>query len=336
MKFTSYLKDKIFGLSIYLFMIIFICLILRICNLDIYILLIIFLILLITYLLIFFMEFYKKKKFYDNLFDMLDKLDKKYLVLETLDIPSSYEEKLISDILYDIDKSMIENINKHYKQILEFKEYLELWIHEVKIPISSMLLKCHNNKRISSNDFLSIIRILDNDIDRVLYLMRSDSLEKDFLINEISLKEVVRNVSLKNKDDLLLNDIKLDVTVNDVYVSTDKKWLEFILNQIVNNSIKYRKKSKSIIKIECVNENDRVKLSIYDNGIGICKGDIDRVFDKFFTGINGREKVKSTGMGLYIIKKLCDKLGHNIYIESVFDEYTKVTIEFGKNDLYDI
>ena len=84
------------------------------------------------------------------------------------------------------------------------------------------------------------------------------------------------------------------------------------------------------------NENDRVKLSIYDNGIGICKGDIDRVFDKFFTGINGREKVKSTGMGLYIIKKLCDKLGHNIYIESVFDEYTKVTIEFGKNDLYDI
>ncbi|MGN1312527.1 MAG: ATP-binding protein [Bacilli bacterium] len=282
------------------------------------------------------MDYYKKKKFYDNLFGMLNKLDKKYLVLETLDVPSSYEEKLISDILYDIDKSMIENINEHYKKIFEFKEYLELWIHEVKIPISSIVLKCHNHKKINSNDLLSIIRRLDNDIDRVLYLMRSDSLEKDFLISEVSLKEVVRNVNLKNKDDLLENNIKLDVNINNVYVSTDKKWLEFILNQIINNSIKYRKKSNSIIKIECVKEKDKVKLSIYDNGIGICKGDIDRVFDKFFTGINGREKVKSTGMGLYIIKKLCDKLGHNIYIESVLDEYTKVTLEFGKNDLYDI
>lgn len=141
-------------------------------------------------------------------------------------------------------------------------------------------------------------------------------------------------MSIKNKDDLLDNNITFESNVKNSLVHTDKKWLEFIINQIINNSIKYKKDKDSIIKISSIEDNDKTILEIYDNGIGIPTKDIGRVFEKSFTGSNGRDKIKSTGMGLYIIKKLCDKLGHNIYIESTLKEYTKVIIEFGKNEMY--
>ena len=231
---------------------------------------------------------------------------------------------------------MIENINEYQKNVIEFKEFVELWIHEVKIPISSLVLKCHNNKEKYDNSFLSIIRRLDNIIDEILYYVRSENTEKDFAITEVDLKEVIRNVGIKNKDDLLENNISFEPDLKKSIVYTDKKWLEFIINQIINNSIKYKKDNNSLIKINSRENDDKVVLEIYDNGIGIPSKDIKRVFEKSFTGSNGRNKVKSTGMGLYIVKKLCDKLGHNIYIESKEKEYTKVIIEFGKNDIYNI
>ena len=279
-------------------------------------------------------NFYRKNKFYKSYLNGLNKLSKKYLILETIPEPSSYEERIMVDSLYEINKSMIENINEYQRNINEFKEFVEIWIHEVKIPISSMVLKCHNNKEKYDKSLLSIIRRLDNNIDEILYYVRSENTEKDFSISEVDLKDVIHNVSIKNKDDLLENDIKFEANVKKAIVNTDKKWLEFIVNQIINNSIKYKKDKDSVIRISSFEEDDKTVLEIYDNGIGIPSKDISRVFEKSFTGSNGRDKVKSTGMGLYIIKKLCDKLGHNIYIESVEKEYTKVIIEFGKNDIY--
>ena len=190
------------------------------------------------------------------------------------------------------------------------------------------------NKEKYDKSFLSQIRRLDNNIDEILYYVRSEDTEKDFIITEIDLKEVIRNISLKNKDDLLENNIEFKVELGVTSVNSDKKWLEFIINQIINNSIKYKKGNESIIKIESIENKDKVILAIYDNGIGIPAKDLKRVFDKSFTGTNGRDKVKSTGMGLYIIKNLCNKLGHNISIESKENEYTKVILEFGKNDVY--
>ncbi len=236
--------------------------------------------------------------------------------------------------IYEINKSMIENINDYQRNIIEFKEFVEIWIHEVKIPISSMVLKCHNNKEKYDKSLLSIIRRLDNSIDEILYYVRSENTEKDFSISEIDLKEIIHNVSIKNKDDLLENKISFETAIKKTIVNTDKKWLEFIINQIINNSIKYKKDKDSVIRISSKEEDDKTILEIYDNGIGIPSKDINRVFEKSFTGSNGRDRVKSTGMGLYIIKKLCDKLGHNIYIESIEKEYTKVIIEFGKNEIY--
>lgn len=334
MKLVSYIKDKVISIVIYLLMVVLISLILKVFNLDKSVLIVIFLILIINGVMLILVNYFRKRSYYNNILGMLDKLDKKYLVLETVLEPTTYEEEIVNNILYDINKSMIENINIQKRSINEFKDYIEMWIHEVKLPIASMVLKCHNHKEVNANELLSIIRRLDNDIDQILYYMRSEITEKDFIISEVSLKDIVRSVSLKNKDDLLENKIELEVNIDNECVYTDKKWMEFILNQIISNSIKYKKEKDSFIKITSNVSEDKVNLIVYDNGIGISKGDIKRVFDKSFTGKNGRDKIKSTGMGLYIVKNLCSKLGHNIYIESDLDEYTKVIIEFGKNNYY--
>lgn len=336
MKYKDYFKDNIIGIIIYLSTVLLLFLMLNAFKIDITVNVLTTIILLISGISIITINYYRKNKFYKLYLNSLNKLSKKYLILETIPEPNTYEEKLMVESLYEINKSMIENINDYRRNILEFKEFVEIWIHEVKIPISSMVLKCHNNKEKYDKSLLGIIRRLDNNIDEILYYVRSENTEKDFVINEVNLKEVIRNVSIKNKDDLLDNNITFESNVKNSLVHTDKKWLEFIINQIINNSIKYKKDKDSIIKISAIEDNDKTILEIYDNGIGIPTKDIGRVFEKSFTGSNGRDKIKSTGMGLYIIKKLCDKLGHNIYIESTLKEYTKVIIEFGKNDMYKI
>ena len=334
MNLFKYIKDNIINIIIYFITTAFIILLLGAFKTPIYVSIIIFVTLFLNGISIIIVNYFRKYKFYKSLLNNIDKLDKKYLVLETMQVPNTYEEKIMVNCLYDINKSMIENINLHQNGINEFKEFVEIWIHEVKIPISSMVLKCHNHKEIKKQEFLNLIRRLDNNVDQILYYVRSEDTEKDFMISEVDLKEIIRNVSLKNKDDLLENKIKLEVNTDNIKINTDKKWLEFILNQIINNSIKYKSNCNSLIKIECIEEKDKVILSIYDNGIGIPKSDINRVFDKSFTGTNGRNRTKSTGMGLYIVKNLCNKLGHNLYIESEKNKYTKVIIEFGKNNIY--
>ena len=282
-------------------------------------------------------DYFRKYKFYQSLSNTLDVLDKKYLILEMINKPNFYEGEIFYQTLYDINKSMIENVKEYNLSIIDFKEYVEMWIHEVKIPISSLTLLIHNNQEKIDKRYVEQIRKLDNYIDQILYYVRSENAEKDYIIKEKSLQEIIKNVALKNKDDLLASKVKLDVNVNNIKVLTDAKWLEFILNQIINNSIKYKRNNvESYIKIIAKEDKEKTYLSIYDNGIGIPKKDIPRVFEKSFTGENGRITAKSTGMGLYIVKKLCDKLGHKINIESKKKEYTKITIIFYKNDSYKI
>ena len=282
-------------------------------------------------------DYFRKYKFYQSLSNTLDVLDKKYLILEMINKPNFYEGEIFYQTLYDINKSMIENVKEYNLSIIDFKEYVEMWIHEVKIPISSLTLLIHNNQEKIDKRYVEQIRKLDNYIDQILYYVRSENAEKDYIIKEKSLQEIIKNVALKNKDDLLASKVKLDVNVNNIKVLTDAKWLEFILNQIINNSIKYKRNNvESYIKIIAKEDKEKTYLSIYDNGIGIPKKDIPRVFEKSFTGENGRKMRNSTGFGLYISKKLIEKLGHKISATSEENKYFEIAITFGKNDLYKI
>lgn len=282
-------------------------------------------------------DFNRRKKFYNKLLNDLDLLDKKYLITEMIDKPDFYEGEIFYDALYEIDKSMAEKIKEYSLSIQDFKEYIEMWIHEVKLPLASLNLIVHNHKELSDKKITEQLKRLDDNIEQVLYYVRSENAEKDYMINETELNKVISNVAMKNKDILLENNIDFEVEVGNKKVLTDSKWLEFIVNQIVSNSIKYiRNNVEHLIKITAEENNKIIILKIYDNGIGIGKSDIPKVFDKTFTGNNGRKIETSTGMGLYISKQLCKKLGHKITIDSKENEYTEVSILFNKDDFLNI
>ena len=337
MKFKKYLLDKIIPITISIVGFIITILMLNAFKIQYDLKIAITIIFSMVLLFNILYDYLRKYNFYTKLLKTLDSLDKKYLILEMINKPNFYEGELFYQSLYEINKSMIENVKEYSLNVANFKEYVEMWIHEVKIPISSLTLLNHNHQDQIDRRCVEEIRKLDNYIDQILYYVRSENAEKDYIIKEKDLQETIKNVALKNKDDLLENNIKLEVDINNEKVLTDSKWLEFILNQIINNSIKYKKDNvESYVKISIIEDKEKIYLSIYDNGIGIPPKDISRVFNKSFTGENGRLREKSTGMGLYIAKKLCDKLGHKITIESKLGEYTKVTIMFSKNDFYKI
>lgn len=335
MKLIKYLKDLVYSIIIFIISYLIVSLMLLVFKTSISLIISVSFIIIMSFISIILINYYRKKKFYDEFINNLNKLDKKYLILETLNKPEFYEGNILYNSLYDINKSMLEEVNDYSSNINDFKEYVEMWIHEVKIPISSLVLMCHNNSNIDKK-FLKQIKKLNNYIDQVLYYVRSNYTEEDFLIKKVSLDKIVSNVLLNNKDDILENNIELDINIKNIEVYTDSKWLEFIINQIINNCIKYKKQDNSIIRITGTSLNNKVVLSIWDNGIGIQKSDLPKVFNKSFTGNNGRGSTKSTGMGLYITKKLCDKLGHKIEIDSIKGKYTNINIIFGKNDFYKI
>ena len=337
MKFGSFLKDRLYSIIIALFCYFIILLVLLAYKSDKAIVIAITIILLVTYILLFLTDFFRKQKFYTDLLTNIDNLDKAYLVLETLNRPEFYEGELLCQALYEIDKSMNENVRIEKEQLLDNKEYIEMWIHEVKRPLASLVLTLNNQKNILDRKTKNILKRLEDYVDQVLYYVRSENAEKDYFIKEVDLSKVIKNVGIKNMDDLLDNKVEFIVDKTNYKVFTDSKWLEFILNQIINNSIKYKRNiDNSYIKIYVKDNLDITVLIIEDNGIGIKSSDIRQVFDKTFTGTNGREKTTSTGMGLYIAKNLCKKLGHKIEIESKENEYTRVFITFAKNKFYDV
>ena len=335
MKLRLYLKDKIYLIILSLFSYLLMLMIFLAFKILPEVIISITCIYFLTLISILLIPYFRKKNFYNELLTNIERLDKSYLVLETITKPSFYEGEILETALYDINKSMLENVKKTIEQVNNFKEYIEMWIHEVKIPLSSLIL-AFNNKKYLDNRIKGELERLDNYVEQVLYYVRSENAEKDYFITNVNLAKVIKNVGLKNMNYLLENKVDFRVENVDFEVLTDAKWLEFILGQIINNSIKYKRNiNNSYIKVLENSNNKETTLIIEDNGIGIKKSDISRVFDKTFTGTNGRER-KSTGMGLNISKNLCEKLGHKIEIESEYGKYTKVLITFYHNNYFDV
>lgn len=277
-------------------------------------------------------DYCRKNAYYQRLFQNLDRLDQKYLILETMKQPEFYEGELFAQVLYEANKSMTEQVNENRRQMKDFKDFIEMWVHQVKLPVASLLLLCHNHPENLDKKFVEQLRRINRYTEQELYYTRAEHSEKDYLFQRCSLAQIVHKAAMKNKDDLLENKVEFQVSGCDHTVVTDMKWMEFILDQIINNSIKYRRETDAMIQISTSAENGKTILSIKDNGIGIAESDLPRLFEKSFTGGNGRlldrMEAKSTGMGLYIAKNMCDKLGHEIHVISEEGSYTQVNITF--------
>ncbi len=327
MKLKSYLKDqwaKILSLIFFGAIFVSILIIFRvdpfipICFLTLYVLLSTFLIM---------YDFFLKKSFYNSAVKILSEIDQKYLLPEMIDSPNFIEGKILYELIQETDKSMLEKIAEHRNRNADFRDYIEMWVHEIKSPISHLSLSIDRNDQNSKKH----IKEIENFVDQALYYSKIDTLDKDYIVKKVNLAALINSIVKSNKDSLISNKIKIEIDNANKFVYSDSKWLSFIVNQIVLNSIKYRRENP-LIKFTTFESENFVVLSIEDNGIGIKRSEIDRVLEKGFTGSNDRATKLSTGMGLYIANKLSDELGHRIEIESELEKFTRVNIYFGRND----
>ena len=336
MKFKNFLMEKSLYIVLIILSLLMIEVLLMIYEINLYIRICVIVLPMIALIISIISEYIVKNSFYKRLKVNLNELDDKYLISEIINNPNFIEGKILKETLQDAGKSMVEHVNSYKFLQEEYKEYIELWIHEIKIPIATSEMIIENNKTEASKSIKEELDKIENYTEQALFYARSNTVEKDYMISKVKLDEIVNQVILKNKVSLISNKINISLHDLEKDVYTDSKWVVFILNQIIQNSIKYMKNQDKKIEIYSKDGKENTVLCIKDNGIGMKKEEVVKVFEKGFTGENGRIiGKKSTGIGLYLCKKLCDKLGLKIELDSNKDEGTEVKIIFPKNSFID-
>lgn len=274
---------------------------------------------------------YQKKRL-KKLLEMARQLKERYLLPEVMPAPDQAEEQVYYQLLKMAGKSMLERISEVERERGEYRAYIEQWVHEVKTPITALKLLCENNRSPFSRDVLVELENINRCAEQALYYARSEHTEKDYSIREMNLADVVHGAIADNKYLLRQCDMAITVDNLELVVYADDKWVRFILNQIISNAVKYHSPQQPTLHIFAERLGDQVLLSIADNGIGIPESDLPRIFEKGFTGQNGRTIRSSTGIGLYLCKRLGDKLGIGLSASSAGSGGTTITLSFHIND----
>lgn len=275
-------------------------------------------------------EFLTKQRYYKTLYKTLNAMDQKQYIVSLIDEADFSDGKILFDLLKTTTKAMNDEIASYRISEESYREYIETWVHEIKIPISCINLICENNKNELTQGIADELSKIDTFVEQTLFYARSNSVEKDYTIHDIELESLVKSSIKKHSKQLI--SCKAHISLHDLNytVYSDIKWLDFIMGQLISNSIKYRKNPFSLVF--SASENDtQVLMSVKDNGIGIPEHNLNRVFEKGFTGQNGRQFAASTGIGLYLCKKLCDKMHIGIQLTSKQNEGVTATLIFPKD-----
>ncbi len=274
--------------------------------------------------------YFTRKAQMDKLLALAEQLEERYLLPEVMERPVRADDQVYYQILKLAGRSMLEQVNALKREQSEYKEFIEQWVHEIKTPVTAMKLICENHRPDFSKDLLIELEKTNCYTEQALYYARSEHPEKDYLVREIRLFDVVHQAIAENKYLLRQHNVLIDLAETDDTVYSDEKWLCFILNQMIVNAVKYRAESPTI-RFYVEHAGNEISLCIADNGIGIRDSDLPRIFEKGFTGVNGRDTSQTaTGMGLYLCKRLCDKL--DIGIAAVSTDETVFRLSFHIND----
>lgn len=271
--------------------------------------------------------YYSKKRRYEKVMDIFDHLQEKYLFAEIIPKPQSTMERLYFDCSRGANKAMLDRIESLSLSGREYKEYIESWIHEVKNPIAAIDLYCKNHPSEDSREIHKRLKELENLVNQALYYARSGYVEKDYFVQECSISDPLVMALQENRSLILEKHIGLEVEDLEELVYTDPKWVGFILNQVLSNAIKYVENNTGLIRIFVEKEEKGLWLCVEDNGCGIPAADLPRVCEKGFTG-SDRRRGQATGMGLYLAKRLCEKLGLTLKVRSELGKGTQIKIGF--------
>ncbi len=278
-------------------------------------------------------EYLRRKSFYDRLEESLGRLDKKHLIAEMMPEPTFTEGKILCEVLSQAGKSMNDEIAKYRIETKEYREYVETWVHEIKTPISACRLILENNPGELSRELGQDFDRIENYVEQALFYARSGNVEKDYVLKRCTLRQFVSAAVKRHSSLLIGNGVKVEAEGLDLAVPADAKWLEFMVGQILINAVKYRRSAPVVRFCGSAGQNS-VTLTVEDNGIGIPQKDLGRIFEKGFTGENGRMAARSTGLGLYLCKRLCGKMGLGISVASVEGDGTAVSLVFPVSDMH--
>ncbi|WP_027634406.1 sensor histidine kinase [Clostridium hydrogeniformans] len=250
---------------------------------------------------------------------------------------SSNEEEVL-EAISTIHNEYLNRLHTLNQEIRNRENLFSQWIHNMKTSITVIDLACEHSILSKGNDrYIEDIKEensnLKKNLEECLNILRLDDFSRDYITTSCNLRELVNSVVSSKKRDFIYKGVFPKVDIDDnISVYTDKKWGSYMLSQIISNSIKYSDANKNNkVEILAINHNNDVELLIIDYGIGIAKEDLPRIFDPFFTGNNGRKERNSSGIGLYMVKIIAEKLGHEIKIESEIGIRTVVKIKF-KNE----
>lgn len=249
-------------------------------------------------------------------------------LFELLPPPSGVMDQQYHQIIEKLTSDLTRLRSEMSLKDADMSDYYSMWAHQIKIPISAMRLLLQN-----SSEDKSVPRLLSEElfkieqyVDMVLYYQRLESISSDFLFRKYDLHDIVKQ-ALKKYATLFINSkLSLDLQEFSCLVVTDEKWLQFALGQIISNALKYTPRGGISIYLETTPEN--VYLVIEDTGMGIRPEDLPRIFERGYTGYNGRLDKKSTGIGLYLCKKILDKLSHTVEVTSEVGKGTRVIVGF--------
>ena len=276
---------------------------------------------------------FRKKQYYDHLESTWQELEEKSYLSEIIEEPDFYDGRLLYRIIKRNGKYLNDVIADQQLEMMEYKNYVQTWAHEIKTPIAVEHLIIDNHRGPLTSSLEEEVEKIESYVEQMLYYTKSGSLESDYIIQPASLKHMVMEVIRKNTKMMVAAGILPRLENLDHEILTDTKWMVFILGQIVTNAVKYSDSSKKSCIFFRAEETagDMVEFTVEDNGIGIPACDLSRVFQKGFTGENGRVVQKSTGMGLYLCKKLCDKMDIPLAIRSKHGEGTKLIFQLKKS-----
>ena len=315
----GYIKQHIKVLFLFIVFALVFCIVFSLYNLEIeaiYYSVILCAFIGLIYVCINFINYYKK---HIQLYKLQNEIS---ISLENLPSPKTLMEEDYTNLILNLNNEYKTYISKSDIAKSDMIDYYTMWVHQIKTPISAMKLLIQTSESEISSDLSSELFKIEQYVEMVLSYIRLGSNENDFVLKEYDLDNIIRQAVRKYAPLFIRKKINLDFQPTNYKVLTDEKWLVFVIEQLLSTAIKYTNKGKiSIYSLE------NKKLVIEDTGIGISKEDIPRIFDKGFTGYNGRTDKKATGLGLYLCKKILDKLSHKIYIESEVGVKTKVILD---------
>lgn len=253
--------------------------------------------------------------------------------LSRLAPPADQSEIIQQEIMNHLNQMRMDIENASRKSLEEMTDYYTMWAHQIKTPIFALRLLLQENLDENKEELSELFKI-EQYVDMVLGYLRTEDMSSDLKLSRCCLDQIIRKQIHKYAGIFISRKLTLTYSSISQSVLTDEKWLGFVIGQILSNSLKYTRTGDiRIYLMETPEKKTSVTLVIEDTGIGIRSEDLPRIFEKGYTGFNGRDDHRATGIGLYLSNKIMHKLGHRLYAVSQEGVGTKIFLEFPSNNV---